>query len=171
MLARAAEDDYGFAMIIIRFADHESKRLALGHLVGRYSFKSWASGEMMPLTDDAEVPIGFLKILRDRTAQRQAIQALKDSEARTRLALEAGELGAWESSPALRELIWDARLKTASNVISPTRRKVELEVHGEMLAAGRETQTHAHLAVGNLPGRAGVLALHANRVSALLEKT
>ena len=34
-------------MIIIRFADLESKRLALGHLVGRYSFKSWATGEMM----------------------------------------------------------------------------------------------------------------------------
>ena len=34
-------------MIIIRFADAESKRSALGHLVGRFSFKSWASGEMM----------------------------------------------------------------------------------------------------------------------------
>jgi hypothetical protein len=33
-------------MIIIRFADNESKRLGLGHLLGRYSFKSWASGEM-----------------------------------------------------------------------------------------------------------------------------
>jgi hypothetical protein len=47
VLARAGEYDYGSAMIIIRFADDESKRLALGHLVGRYSFKSWASGEMM----------------------------------------------------------------------------------------------------------------------------
>jgi len=34
-------------MIIIRFADEESKRAALGHLAGRFSFKSWASGEMM----------------------------------------------------------------------------------------------------------------------------
>lgn len=71
----------------------------------------WASGEMMPLTDDDEQPIGFLKILRDRTAQREAQQALEDSEARTRLALEAGGLGAWESSPALRETTLDSRAR------------------------------------------------------------
>jgi PAS domain S-box-containing protein len=71
----------------------------------------WASGEMMVLTDDNDVPIGFLKILRDRTAQRRALQALESSEARTRLALEAGELGAWESTPALGQLIWDARAR------------------------------------------------------------
>ncbi len=34
-------------MIIIRFADEESKRRALGCLPGRFPGKSWASGEMM----------------------------------------------------------------------------------------------------------------------------
>jgi len=34
-------------MIIIRFADDASKRRALGYLTGRFSFKSWATGEMM----------------------------------------------------------------------------------------------------------------------------
>jgi hypothetical protein len=34
-------------MIIIRFPDDQAKRRALGFLPGRYSFKSWASGEMM----------------------------------------------------------------------------------------------------------------------------
>jgi len=34
-------------MIIIRFADEASKRKALGQLAGRFSFKSWASGEVM----------------------------------------------------------------------------------------------------------------------------
>jgi hypothetical protein len=34
-------------MIIIRFPDPASKRKALGWLVGRFSFKSWATGEMM----------------------------------------------------------------------------------------------------------------------------
>ena len=33
-------------MIIIRFADADSKRRALGYLAGRYSFKSWTTGEM-----------------------------------------------------------------------------------------------------------------------------
>ncbi|MBI5774792.1 MAG: hypothetical protein HZA89_13740 [Verrucomicrobia bacterium] len=34
-------------MIIIRFSDDEAKRRALGYLAGRFSFKSWATGEMM----------------------------------------------------------------------------------------------------------------------------
>jgi hypothetical protein len=34
-------------MIIIRSPDEGAKRRALGFLTGRYSFKSWATGEMM----------------------------------------------------------------------------------------------------------------------------
>jgi PAS domain S-box-containing protein len=41
----------------------------------------WASGEMMPLTDEEGEPIGFLKILRDRTEYRNAQEALRASEA------------------------------------------------------------------------------------------
>ena len=34
-------------MIIIRFPDAAMERRALGFLAGRYSFKSWATGESM----------------------------------------------------------------------------------------------------------------------------
>jgi hypothetical protein len=34
-------------MIIIRFPDEKSKKRALGYLPCRFSFKTWASGEMM----------------------------------------------------------------------------------------------------------------------------
>jgi hypothetical protein len=34
-------------MVIIRFSNEEAERRALGFLAGRFSFKSWASGEMM----------------------------------------------------------------------------------------------------------------------------
>lgn len=34
-------------MIRIRFPDTTSERRALGYLVGRFSFKSWATGEMV----------------------------------------------------------------------------------------------------------------------------
>jgi hypothetical protein len=34
-------------MIRIRFTDDASKRRALGYLLGRFSFKSWATGEMI----------------------------------------------------------------------------------------------------------------------------
>lgn len=34
-------------MILIQFTDPEAKRRALGYLAGRFSFKSWATGEMI----------------------------------------------------------------------------------------------------------------------------
>lgn len=34
-------------MIIIRFPNAETERHALGFLPGRFTFKSWATGEMM----------------------------------------------------------------------------------------------------------------------------
>jgi hypothetical protein len=34
-------------MIVIKFTDAASKRRALGYLAGRFSFKSWANGEMV----------------------------------------------------------------------------------------------------------------------------
>ncbi|WP_027600926.1 MULTISPECIES: PAS domain S-box protein [Pseudomonas] len=40
----------------------------------------WASGEMHPLHDDAGRHTGFVKILRDRTPQHLAGQALRDSQ-------------------------------------------------------------------------------------------
>ena len=49
-----------------------------------------ATGEMMPLTDEQDQPIGFLKILRDRTAKFRAEAELAASETRARLALEGG---------------------------------------------------------------------------------
>jgi hypothetical protein len=33
-------------MILIRFDDREAKRRAIGYLAGRFSFKSWSSGEV-----------------------------------------------------------------------------------------------------------------------------
>jgi PAS domain S-box-containing protein len=49
----------------------------------------WASGEMTPLKDAAGTPIGFLKILRDRTEERRNEEALQASEAARREAHEA----------------------------------------------------------------------------------
>jgi hypothetical protein len=34
-------------MVIIRFPDAAAKRRAMGWLPGRFSFKSWATGEML----------------------------------------------------------------------------------------------------------------------------
>ena len=38
---------YIYRMILIRFSNAESKRSALAQLAGRFSFKSWPTGEML----------------------------------------------------------------------------------------------------------------------------
>lgn len=41
-------------MIVIRFPDAESEQHALGYLAGRFSFKSWSSGDT--LVPEAALP-------------------------------------------------------------------------------------------------------------------
>ena len=53
----------------------------------------WVSGEMMPLRDDDERHIGYVKVLRDRTAEHRAGSALHEAEARLLRAQEAGGIG------------------------------------------------------------------------------
>ena len=48
----------------------------------------WASGEMMVLRDDDGAHLGFVKIMRDRTAEHLAGEALKNAEERSRTILE-----------------------------------------------------------------------------------
>jgi hypothetical protein len=45
-------------MILIRFPSTEAKRAALARLAGRFSFKSWVTGEMLV----PEEALGFLAV-------------------------------------------------------------------------------------------------------------
>ena len=71
----------------------------------------WASGDIVPLRNGIGEPTGLLKILRDRSEQREAELALLHSEMRTRLALEAADLGTWEAIPAIDVIHGDARAR------------------------------------------------------------
>ena len=51
----------------------------------------WANGEMMPLRDEREAHIGFLKILQDRTTEHLAGVALREGEARRLARLELSD--------------------------------------------------------------------------------
>ncbi|MFT8246232.1 PAS domain S-box protein [Roseomonas sp. BN140053] len=53
----------------------------------------WANGTTMPLRDEAGAAVGFVKVLRDRTEQHRAEQALRDAELGLRRAQEAGRVG------------------------------------------------------------------------------
>lgn len=52
----------------------------------------FASGEMMPLYNDDEEAVGYIKILRDRTREILAESELKTSEERLQLALDASAI-------------------------------------------------------------------------------
>lgn len=73
----------------------------------------WASGELMALRDDAGAVTGFVKILRDRTRQRQdeerlrrLTETLRASEQRLQLALDIGGMGVWQVNLPQREVVW-----------------------------------------------------------------
>ena len=53
----------------------------------------WASGELTPIRDDSGAAIGLVKVLRDRTEQHRATEALRRSEARLSRAQQAGGVG------------------------------------------------------------------------------
>jgi PAS domain S-box-containing protein len=57
----------------------------------------WAVGEMQPMRQGNGEQIGYLKILRDRTEQKEQAERLKQSEERLGLALgAAGMVGTWD---------------------------------------------------------------------------
>jgi hypothetical protein len=68
-------------MIIIRFPDDEAKRRALGWLAGRFSFKSWATGEMM--VPDEALPYlareGIRFLVEGPPKYEQAVPSVRDA--------------------------------------------------------------------------------------------
>jgi PAS domain S-box-containing protein len=69
----------------------------------------WGSGVLLPLRSGPQR--GFLKVMRDRTAQRGARAALAASEARLSLALSAAELGIWDLDLVAGTLHLDERCR------------------------------------------------------------
>jgi len=67
----------------------------------------WANGEISVIRDEQGRPVGLVKVLRDRTEEHLAAQALKDTEAGLRRAQEAGGVGVFS-------------LDLVTNVLSPT---------------------------------------------------
>ncbi|GJD32592.1 hypothetical protein PMNALOAF_3869 [Methylobacterium adhaesivum] len=65
----------------------------------------WANGEMMALRDETGAAIGFLKILRDRTEQREAAARLQASEGFLRSVLAS-------SADCIKVLDLDARIES-----------------------------------------------------------
>ncbi|RFC65403.1 PAS domain S-box protein [Fulvimarina endophytica] len=77
----------------------------------------YASGEMMPLYDDADVEIGYIKILRDRTQEILAKSELETSRERLKLALDASAIVGTFDWDVKADKIWaDARFASVFGI-------------------------------------------------------
>src|SRR6185312_8732150 len=69
----------------------------------------WADGLLMPLRDDYKQVIGFLKIIRDRTAEKRANDARSRAEADLRLMIEsATDFAIFTMTPEHRIASWNS---------------------------------------------------------------
>ncbi|PBP70362.1 hybrid sensor histidine kinase/response regulator [Pseudomonas syringae] len=73
----------------------------------------WASGEMMPLYDENNTHLGFVKILRDRTREHLAGRATEEAQERYRLAAKATNDSIWDWDFATNLVLWNDALEEA----------------------------------------------------------
>ncbi|KAB1073083.1 PAS domain S-box protein [Methylobacterium planeticum] len=73
----------------------------------------WANGEMMALREDGGEAIGFVKILRDRTGERETLRSLEESRERYRLATRATNDAIWDWNLATNHILWNEALGEA----------------------------------------------------------
>src|SRR4051812_20720056 len=63
--------------------------------LARNGNRLWVTGVMTLLTDEDGNPRAYAKVMRDFTEAKLAADALRESEGRLRVALEAAEMGTW----------------------------------------------------------------------------
>ncbi|PPU01933.1 hybrid sensor histidine kinase/response regulator [Xanthomonas arboricola] len=72
--------------------------------VRRSGQRFWANGSLMVLREETGAAIGFVKVLRDRTAERLASEALRESERRLDALVRASSQSIFSASTDWREL-------------------------------------------------------------------
>jgi len=73
----------------------------------------WASGDTTPLYGDDNLHLGFMKIVRDRTREHLADQAIEETKERYRLAAKATNDAIWDWDLAGNHVLWNEALEEA----------------------------------------------------------
>ena len=111
--------------------------------VKKGGIRFWANGLMMPLKDEAGEIKGYLKILRDRTEKRSDREALRTSQERLRIAMDAARLGFWHCDLASGTMTWDERSREHLGI--PTGAEVTVDTLYEQLHPDDRGRTRAAL--------------------------
>jgi PAS domain S-box-containing protein len=75
-------------------------------LVARDGAERPIADSCAPIRDSSGRKVGVVLVFRDQTAERRAEQALRESEARLRLALDAAKAGTWEWDLRTNKNLW-----------------------------------------------------------------
>lgn len=81
-----------------------------GWLLRKDGQSFWASGILSPMREGQRL-VGWLRILRDTTAQQQTEQELERSRTRLDLVVNSSELGLWSCDLPSHEMVWNTKCK------------------------------------------------------------
>jgi diguanylate cyclase (GGDEF)-like protein/PAS domain S-box-containing protein len=101
----AEEDRAAFRELTESVLRGESGTLEF-RVTGLKGGRRWLETHASPLRDASGAVTVLLGITRDVTESKRAQQALRDAEARLRLALEAGRVGTWDWDMVSGKLVW-----------------------------------------------------------------
>jgi PAS domain S-box-containing protein len=95
MLFTPAERAQGIPRLELEVARERGNADDTRWLVRQSGERFWAEGVLLAIRDEAGVVTGFAKITRDSTDRKKMQDALRESEERLRIALQAARMGTW----------------------------------------------------------------------------
>ena len=103
----------GIPELEMRLAREEGRAADERWHMRRDGSRFWATGELMPMQDEVDCLVGYLKIVRDRTEQHFAGEVLATVNERFRLTQRATRDAIWDWSLANNSVLWNEALEEA----------------------------------------------------------